>query len=54
MSLPPDLLDGAQMMTINGAPVERRETDIARDAETMDGWRAVAARLGLGLVGRAA
>ena len=48
------LVDGRYVMTINGAPVERREADIARDAETLEGWRAVATRLGLASVGRAA
>jgi hypothetical protein len=48
------VVSGAYVMTINGAPVERREADIARDAETLEGWRAVAARLGLNVAARAA
>lgn len=36
---------GAYVFTINGSPVERSEADIARDAATLEGWRAVGARL---------
>lgn len=39
------VVSGAYVMTINGVPQERRDSDIASDAATLDGWRAVAARL---------
>lgn len=39
------VVSGEYVFTINGVPVERRESDIARDAATLEGWRAVATRL---------